>query len=367
MKYIFAIITALFLFPVSIGFSQTKEIIAEGDYNMGDGETPAVAENRALLQAKRAAIEQAGTYVESYSKIKNIRLTEDEIKVMASGLMEVVILDKKRTIVGDGFHFWVKIKAKVTLDKMEEMAKKVKDKSVIEDYKNIQEAFAKSLEEIEEFKKRLLQAKDEKEKKQIEIKITSSERLFQADIWFERGYKHSINNEYDKAIVAYTNHIALNPDNSKAYTYRGIAYTKKEQYDKAIADYNKAVDINPNDVLAYNNLGTIYYNKELYPMAIGNYNKAIALKPNDAVAYYNRGLSYLKKYKDDDTAIRDKAIKDFSKAISLNPNYADAYNNRGVAYDWLRDKWRAIYDYKKACDMGHETGCKNFQMASKNR
>ena len=39
----------------------------------------------------------------------DLKLTEDEIKVLASGLMEVTILDKKRTIVGDGFNFWVKI------------------------------------------------------------------------------------------------------------------------------------------------------------------------------------------------------------------------------------------------------------------
>ena len=35
--------------------------------------------------------------------------------------MEVEILDKKRTVVGDGIHFYVKIKARVNLDKTEEM------------------------------------------------------------------------------------------------------------------------------------------------------------------------------------------------------------------------------------------------------
>src|SRR3989338_4925751 len=125
---VWVIIIALFLFLPSLGFAETKEIISEGTYNMGDGETPSVAESRALLQAKRTALEQAGTYVESYSKVKNFQLTEDEIKVLASGLMEVEILDKKRTILGDGFHFWVKIKARVQIEKMEEIAKRVKGK-----------------------------------------------------------------------------------------------------------------------------------------------------------------------------------------------------------------------------------------------
>ena len=47
-----------------------------------------------------------------YTKVKNMQVTEDEIQVLASGIMEVEILDKKRTIVGDGIRFWVKIKAR---------------------------------------------------------------------------------------------------------------------------------------------------------------------------------------------------------------------------------------------------------------
>ena len=76
MKYRVAVLIALFLFYPSSSFAETKEIISEGTYNMGDGETPTVAESRALLQAKRTAVEEAGTYVESYSKTKNSVLTE---------------------------------------------------------------------------------------------------------------------------------------------------------------------------------------------------------------------------------------------------------------------------------------------------
>src|SRR4030065_527781 len=122
MNNILKLLLLFFFLLPSICFAEVKEIISEGTYNMGDGETPTIAESRALLQAKRIAVEQAGTYVESYTKVKNLQLTEDEIKVLASGLMEGTILDKKRTIVGDGFNFWVKIKARVQLEKMEESA-----------------------------------------------------------------------------------------------------------------------------------------------------------------------------------------------------------------------------------------------------
>jgi hypothetical protein len=76
MRYLL-IIGVLFLLIPSFTHAEIKEIVSEGTYNMGDGETPSVAESRALLKAKQIAVEQAGTYVESYSKVKNITLTQD--------------------------------------------------------------------------------------------------------------------------------------------------------------------------------------------------------------------------------------------------------------------------------------------------
>ena len=308
-----AVIIAVFIFSpfqfkdlTGQAFAETKEIISEGTYNMGDGETPSVAESRALLQAKRLALEQAGTYVESYTKVENLQLTKDEIQVLASGIMEVEILDKKRTVVGDGFHFWVQIKAKVNPDKIEEMAKRVKEKSVVEDYKKIQEAYDKSQKEIEELKKQLSQAKGEKEKKQIEAKITDEERLLQANEWFERGLKYNQNKEYDKSIEAYTSAIALDPNDAAAYNNRGNAYYDKGQRDRAIKDYNKA----------------------------------IALDSNDAYAYVGRGFTYNEKGQ------YDRAIEDINKGIALDPNLAQAYTNRGVAYYLKGNMGRAIFPFK---------------------
>jgi len=186
--------------------------------------------------------------VESYSKVKDLKLTEDEIKVLASGLMEVTILDKKRTIVGDGFNFWVKIKAKVNPDKIEEMAKRVKEKSVIDDYKKIQEAYDKSQKDIEELKKQLAQAKGEKEKKQVEAKITDEERLFEANQWFEKGLKQGYKNPYSykEQIDAFTQAILLYPSYAEAYIHRGWTYylynhLNKAFLDKAFADFNQAI------------------------------------------------------------------------------------------------------------------------------
>src|SRR3989338_1100569 len=80
-----------------------------------------------------------------------------------------------------------------------------------------------------------------------------------------------------------------------------------------------------------------------------------------AKKWFEKGLKY------DIDKDYDKAIEAFTKAIALKPDYAYAYTNRGVAYAVKGNKDRAISDYKKACDMGNELGCRNLQEISQNR
>jgi len=332
------IVIAFFLLP-SMGYGEVKEIIAEGTYNMGDGETPTVAESRALFNAKRVAIEQAGTYIESYSKVKNFQLAHDEIQMLASGVMEVIILQQKRSIIEDGFKFWVKIKATLSTDKIEEMAKRIKDKSSTEDYrgdlKQLQESYEKLTRDFEILKNQLKEAKSEKEKQQIETKITGSERLFQANDWYEKGRREFLNREYDAAIKSYASAISLNPNFAIAYNNRGLAYWYKGNNDKTIEDCSKAISLNPNPAhlaMAYNNRGLGYWKKREYDRAFEDYNKAISLDPNLAQAYNNRGLIYWTKGEN------GRAIEDYNKAISLDPNLKMAYQNRDLALRNIRPR-----------------------------
>jgi tetratricopeptide (TPR) repeat protein len=438
MRNLIAILIALFLLLPVVGNAEFREIISEGNYNMGDGETPSVAESRAVLDAKRIALEEAGTYVESYSKVKNFQLTEDEVKVLASGTIDVTVLDKKRTIVGDGFHFWVKIKAKVNSDKLTEMARNVKEKSVVEDYKKIQREYEKNQKEIEVLKKELALAKGEAARKRVETRIAGEEKLFQANEWFEKGLRHTVGNEEDLAIEEYTRAIALNPDYAEAYNNRGIAYYNRGlatndqgQFEQAAKDFRKVIDLKPGSYAAHFAQATIYIFAEQYDQALMELNKAIALDPDEGVAYVGRGFIYTREKKKDlaratedfsrviakggpwspmaylnralifmDNKRFDAAIADFNKAIEMSPRNARAYLGRGIALAYQRQfsmaiadlnraidldpkapnaynirgmiytqigNPRAIADFQKACDMGFEEGCSNWQRMLRNR
>ena len=132
--------------------AETKVLTAEATYTMSDGETPSFSEAMALQKAKQIALEQAGTYVESYTKVQNYNLTSEEIQTIAGGVLQVEVLDKSRTLIGEGLRFYMKIKAIVTTDKMEELAQRIKGKNVGEEYKKLQEDYARLNKEIEGWK-----------------------------------------------------------------------------------------------------------------------------------------------------------------------------------------------------------------------
>jgi hypothetical protein len=128
MKKYIVLVFSVCLLLSNICFAETKEIIAEGTYVMGDSDTPANAENGALINAKRVAIEQAGTSIESYSQIKNMQLTKDDIETISSGALKTTILDKKKLATLDGTMFlWVKIKCIVDTDSLEILQNKIKE------------------------------------------------------------------------------------------------------------------------------------------------------------------------------------------------------------------------------------------------
>jgi len=163
--------------------------------------------------------------------------------------------------------------------------------------------------------------------------------------WESSGEDYRNNNQYDKAIAAYTKAIEINPQYAEAYKNRGIVYSDLKDYDKAMADNNKAIEINPQYAEAYNNRGVVYRILKDYDKAIKDYNKAIEINPQLFPAYNNRGVVYriLKDY--------DKAIKDYNKAIEINPQYDDAYNGRGYVYYNLKEYDKAIKDFNKLIEI----------------
>jgi len=143
---------------LSFAHAETKVLTTEATYTMGDGETPSFAEAQVLQRAKQMALEQAGTYVESYTKVQNLSLTLDEIQTITGGILKVEVLEKSRKLVGDGLQIYIKIRATVTTDDIANLAQRIRGKNIAEEYRKLQEEYARLSKEMETWKTLLAKA-----------------------------------------------------------------------------------------------------------------------------------------------------------------------------------------------------------------
>ena len=166
--------------------------------------------------------------------------------------------------------------------------------------------------------------------------VPESVELFnQGLVKFEAG-------DFTGAIQLWSEALALEPNDHKAYCYRGAAKLGLGRFKEAIADYDQALAIEPNDHNYYGNRGSAKFCLGRFKEAITDYDQAIAIEPNNHIAYNGRGNAKfnLGRYKE--------AIADYDQAIAIQPNFNDAYNGRGLAKSKLGKYEEAIADYDQA-------------------
>jgi len=288
-----------FLNLAALSFAETKEIVAEGIYVMGDGETPIVAESRAVEQAKRAALEEAGTYVKSYSLVKNFQVAEDDIEVLASGMMQISILDKKRSIEADAVKFWVRIKAVVTPDKIEIVAEKVKGQGLGQEYKELKEAYDKSQAEVTRLKEQLAATKVEPERREIISRISLKEKEFRSRQLHSDGMSAFAAGRLDEAFRLFSQAIESNPAFALPYLFRGWVYYRQENLAKAFLDFDKASRLAPTLFGAYAGRGMCHSRQDRFSDAIADLSKSLQINPNPprelkTIVHFHLGRSHLR-------------------------------------------------------------------------
>ena len=140
---------------------------------------------------------------------------------------------------------------------------------------------------------------------------------------------------------------------AEAYYSKGLDLSSNKKYRDAAANFTEAIKLKPNFAAAYYARAGCKSRSNDYQGAIEDYSQVIRLKPNDPAAYYARGLD--KKH-----GLQDYrgAIEDYSQVIRLTPNDPAAYYARGGAKGSLGDKAGAKEDFRKACQLGYEAGCK---------
>ena len=404
------IIVSSFFAPNVVAALETT-IIAEGHYVMADGDTLAMAEERVLQRAQRRAVEEAGVYFESIfvdseksSGGRNIQSSALEIRTLAAAITKTVVLSASRTFEQDRPTFYVRIRAHVDLDNLEQLIQRWKSEQQLAVHfrqlqtenaqlkaqlQNLQarpsevqiiaiEPPTRSADQARKLVERAVETRDLRQKLDLSsqaaeldpespapLVIRGQAYLRLASIAFgnklpAREYSVYIDNarmDFDRAL-------RIDPKNIWALLGQGDANTWLEQPKAPAGAYEEALELDPFFDVARQRLINLHTMQARKLVSANEYLPALELLdrllnryvphtwiPAAKEAYLLRSQLYQQLNQPTD------AMEDLNMVLQVDPSDAQALLARGKLY---RDRLQGIPakdDFEHACLLGSTDAC----------
>jgi import receptor subunit TOM70 len=143
------------------------------------------------------------------------------------------------------------------------------------------------------------------------------------------------------------------------YMRRGWAYLRKRDYEEAMEEFSRAAEIGEGKRPAemYHMRGTFHYLMRRFEEAMLDYNRALDLEPSNVQVLLKRaGLKLEQRDAEGCTA-------DLALAERVGEDDSDLYYQRGQMRFLSEDILGAIQDYRRACDLGHDSVLARIQLA----
>ena len=333
--FLAVILAALLLSGVVV--AEVQEITATGEYTMGENETILNAKKLALSQALRAASEQAGVLVESYTKVKNYQVTNDEINVLASSVVEVEDKSYQEFKLPVGMKVVCTIKARVNTGNIDLLRSKKADQlpqiDASKEYAQTQAEVKKLFASIDELKAEFSAATTVEEKKLVVAKIAKSEQQvialsnkqynISAQAWYNKALEFKAAGNNNLSLKCLDKAISLDANYYDAYIERAkIEELADATYETATQDYLKALSINPKD----NAIWDMVLANATDQQKLGYFTQMIKNDPENPDLVLQR--LYLEQRLDQ----YDRVIADYGLLIKLTN--ADKYIVEEADYAW---------------------------------
>ena len=141
-------------FLIFVPFASSAQVYDEeatGEYVMGDSDTKMEARKIALEHAKRLAVEQIGTYLESETVVKDRMLTKDEIRTYTAAIIKTTVISEDMNLLQDKTTiFKIRIKANVDVGVLNKRVQEIEtDKKRKEQMDALQSENLRLLKELE--------------------------------------------------------------------------------------------------------------------------------------------------------------------------------------------------------------------------
>ncbi|MBI4690465.1 MAG: tetratricopeptide repeat protein [Nitrospirae bacterium] len=298
----------IFLLPLPVK-AEIKTIDAESSYVMGDNDSKIDARRIAVQEAKRKALEMAGTYIESLTEVKEMSLSKDEITIYTAGVVETEIVSEEMRGTAKNPEILIKARCKidtaVLIDRINNLRKN----------EELKEQLEASLKENESLKKErdnlVAKLSSEKDKSKVEDIRKDLDNVLSKEeanddtrkVWgkfisgtdffdLREDIKRMTEKELGEALITLKRAIKINPKNQIAHLLLGVIYYRKGNIEEAKKEIKTAMDIKPLNPFLHLRLGIMLMDAGRYTEALREFRVVQRSMPNEPRMLFYTGITY---------------------------------------------------------------------------
>ncbi len=312
-------LAALSLFPAS-ALADIKVIEADNLYLMGDNDSRIDARRISVQEAKRKALELAGTYVASLTEVKDYRLTKDEITAYTAGMVETEVIAEELRGTAARPELFTRVRCRIDMATVTDKLESYREN---DELKAQAEATARENETLKRERDRLLALLDAEKnrdktdatRKQLAAVLSQEEANDEvAKIWNRLAFRLANSDEEPgtdelrDAVGTLKNRLQADPKNTQARLLLAMVYHRQGDLPAAEQEAREGLALDPDSPQLRLKLGAILKNRKKFDEALEQLKQVERLWPDNPnllfhigmihAAYDNCGkaTSYLKKF-----------------------------------------------------------------------
>lgn len=334
--------------------AQIREIRTTGEYRMGDNDTRADAKRLALLDAKRAAIEQAGTFLASSTQVQNFKLTKDQIEAYAAGITQVIEQGTRATMDGDTMVIRVDALVRINVEDMVRRIDDLRKNSATSDQVLEMQKQMKALEEQVQSQTKQIATLTSKadvdrataERQQALAKVDSRQLLAQAWVALVGSLDSSFivgSTSIDGRVQAKRlaeQALQADPNLADAHYMLSRVLGEDKRYQEAEREARLGLRQNPT-AAGHNELAIVLQNEGRIDEAIAEYRLSLQMNPNSQISHYNLAVAL------EDQGRPVEAAMEYRESLRINPGFAGAHYAYGDCLRKLGNRAGAMYELRE--------------------
>lgn len=286
--------------------AEIKIIEADSTYIMGDNDSKVDARRIATQEAKRKALELAGTYVESMSVVKDYQLTKDEVKSYSAGVLDTEVVSEQMRGTTEHPEIYIRARCKIDSDALTAQIDRYREN---EDLKEQLDASTKENDDLKKERDVLVKqlaaeknkAKAAETRKKLDTVLAKEEANDDTKtVWINIGSQLVAVDEsgqeikqadLDKSAVILQRAVQTNPQNERAQYMLTSIYQKKGNYTEAEKRLRVAIQHHPSNPEIHLRLGVVLIDQGRHQEALQKFHFVQRLRPKDPMMLFYTGMT----------------------------------------------------------------------------